>query len=63
MDTVEKLLKKIKRKKLTAAYFADFVHQAASARAMEINNGGLSAQVSFLLEGGWSEKDIIETFE
>ena len=61
--TVEKLLKKIRRKKLKSEYFDDFVHQTASNMASGINNRGLEVQMNYLLDNGWTEKDVIEVFE
>ncbi len=57
-EIIESLKKVIKRRKLHHDYFDDFVHQTASNKASEINNSGLSAQLSYLFKNGWSEDDI-----
>ena len=62
-NVIDKLIKLIKSKKLTSAYFDDFVHQTASIEASKINKKGLQAQISYLMETGWTKEDIRETFK
>lgn len=38
----------------------DFVHDAMSARASTINNGGLREQVKFLLSEGYTPEQLTE---
>lgn len=47
-----------------SAHLDDIVQDAASALASDANNGGMDAQLSFLVEKcGWSEADIIKALE
>lgn len=57
-DLIDKITKKINSKKIKSEYFNDFVHNTASIEASVINNKGLSHQIKFLLERGWTEKDV-----
>jgi hypothetical protein len=38
----------------------DLVHDTKSAEASDINNGGPEAQVRYLLESGWTKKDLLQ---
>ena len=60
---IERLMVKIKKRKLTPAYFDDFVHQTASNEAAKLNNKGLVTQINYLLNTGWSKSDIEKLFE
>jgi hypothetical protein len=62
-EEIEKLISKIKKKKLGSDHFDEFVHQTASEGATRVNNAGIIRQINYLLEKGWSIKDIEETFE
>lgn len=60
MDKKE-LLNKLKEKNVGCEDLDDTTHDAASILASEANNGGLEAQVDFLMDKcGWSAEDIIK---
>ena len=58
-ETIDKIVTKLKKKNVKSSHLDEFVHNTASNAAREINNEGLSAQVSFLLLRGWTEDEII----
>jgi hypothetical protein len=37
----------------------EFVHDAKSQEASDINNGGIDAQIDYLLENGWTLEGIL----
>ena len=53
------LLARLKEAGCTPEDFDEMVHAAASELATNANNGGLAAQIEFLTENGYSEKDIL----
>jgi hypothetical protein len=56
-----------KKKLIAAGYTADdmdeLVHSAASQHASSVNNEGLEGQVAYLLEQGFTEKDVFDSLE
>jgi hypothetical protein len=56
-----------KKNLIAKGYTADdmdaLVHDAASQAASSVNNEGLDGQVRYLLEQGWTEKNVLEALE
>jgi hypothetical protein len=63
-EQVEELTEQIRRSNPdesdAVAALDEMVHDAASCLATEANNGGLEAQVAFLLEHGQTAETILE---
>jgi len=58
-ESIDRIVAKFKKKNIRPIDLDSYVHQTASNAASKINNEGLSAQVSFLILRGWTEKEII----
>jgi hypothetical protein len=59
MNLKEKLLKA----GIEASHLDELVHEVASEQASNVNNGGIDSQIDYLLQAGWSEKDILERLD
>jgi hypothetical protein len=62
-EEIDRILRHLRAAGGDESNLDDLVMDAVSAIASDINNGGLEAQVKFLLEQGVSEQEILETVE
>jgi hypothetical protein len=59
--TKAELKQEIQKKGIESAMLDDTVHDAASSLGTDANNGGLDAQIDFLMDTcGWSAEDILK---
>ena len=56
---VSKITEELKVDELPEDALDSLVHDCASEQASEINNGGYSTQLDYLLRNGWKPADII----
>ena len=59
---LENMLAALTQNDVDGSPLDDAVHDAASAMASSVNNGGIAEQVAFLREQGWRPSDIIKCF-
>ena len=53
-------VKKLEESGIEADKLDELVHEAAASMASKINNHGLEAQISFLMQEGFEVEEIIE---